>query len=44
MPVYNYVCSNTECAKTYLEHRDVEHPQWYTNCDLCGFVYNEVTE
>jgi predicted nucleic acid-binding Zn ribbon protein len=42
MPTYNYVCSNTECNKTYLEHRDVDDPQFVTNCDICGAVYNAV--
>jgi putative FmdB family regulatory protein len=42
MPNYNYQCS--ECSKIYNEQRDVAHPQWKTHCDLCGAVYNLVTE
>jgi putative FmdB family regulatory protein len=42
MPTYKYKCSG--CEKDYLEHRQVTDPQWYTNCDLCGAVFTEVTE
>lgn len=44
MPTYKYKCTNAECAKDYLEHRDITHPQWMTHCDICGTEYTEVTE
>jgi putative FmdB family regulatory protein len=42
MPTYTYKCSG--CEKNYLEHRDITHPQSFTNCDVCGAAYVEVTE
>jgi putative FmdB family regulatory protein len=42
MPTYKYKCSG--CGKDYLEHREITHPQTFTNCDLCGSPFNEVSE
>lgn len=42
MPTYKYKCP--DCNKDYLEHRDVTHPQTFTNCDVCNGVYVEVVD
>ncbi len=42
MPTYKYKCN--ECEKNYLEHRLITDQQSFTHCDLCGAVYNLVTD
>jgi putative FmdB family regulatory protein len=42
MPTYRYIC--TGCNKTYLEHRSVDDPQWYTRCALCNGEYQQIEE
>lgn len=42
MPIYNYICSNANCSKKYLECREVTDPQSYTKCDICNSDYIEV--
>lgn len=40
MPAYDYVCP---AGHTYQEIRDVEDPQFFTKCSVCGGEFEEVT-